>query len=557
MSSSPHDVVVYSGTPAGVIAAVTAARRGARVLLLEPYRHVGGLSTSGLNTSEVEHMLPESWGGIQQEFYVRLGRRYGLDGPLHRWESRVAEAAFLEMLDEAGVTVEYDRWIDTAEVDGNRIVALTTTDGSRYAGRCFIDCSYEGDLARRAGVTMTFGRESTQQYDEPLAGQRFVESLDEVQNSKGHGKGFDEVLPARTVDADGNLLPLFTPLSQITPGAADHRVMNYNFRVTVSTADDRVPFPQPDGYDPDDFANIADWLKGETGDWLGSVMGVMDHPSGKYVHFEGNFGGAIDRYPYPSGQYEAVDPGQDHSVPAGFIKPVKTHKWELNNKQAAVWSLGHFGAQFGWPDGSHEQRAAIWAEHKRHNLGLLYFLANDPAVPTPIREDTARYGLAADEYTDHDHWPYQLYVREARRMVGQYVMTQHDILTHRDKDDAVMQGSHWIDCHHVQRVAVDEGHFRNEGRMWQEVTEPYDIPYRCLLPRPEECANLLVPVAVSASHVAFCSIRLESVWMLLGQAAGEAATLALDADRATHDIEIPALQRRLAESGVPLRQATP
>jgi len=537
--NSTYDVVVYSATPAGVMAAVTAARRGAPVVLLEQTRHVGGLSTSGLNTSEVEHMLPTSWGGFQKEFYTRVGRRYDIDGPLHRWESHVAESVFLEMLDEAGVTVVYDAWIDSAATDNGRITALRTTNGRTFSGKLFIDCSYEGDLAHRAGVTMTFGRESVDTYNETLAGQRFVEHPAEVATSEGQAR-VDELIHARTVGPDGKLLPNFTPIDDIEIGAGDHRVMNYNFRVTVSTADDRVPFTPPDGYDPDDFANVAEWLKTLAPRGFGSVMGVMDHPSGKYTMSR-----VIDVYHHPSGQY--------HVHPDGLARPVKTDKWELNNKQAAVWSLGHFGAQFGWPDGTHEQRRDIWLEHKRHNLGLLYFLANDSAVPQGIRDDASRYGLAADEYADNDHWPYQLYVREARRMVGEYVMTQRDVVDDRRKDDVVMLGSHWIDCHHVQRVAISDVTFRNEGRMWQEVTEPYDIPYRCLLPQRSACSNLLVPVAVSASHVAFCSIRLESVWMLLGHAAGEAATLALDGDLATQAIDVALLQQRLAEGGVTLR----
>lgn len=526
MNPITHDVVVYAATPAGVAAGVTAAQRGAKVVLIEPHRHVGGLSTSGLNTSEAEHMLPESWGGVQEALYRRIGGRYGIDGPLHRWESHVAEQAMLEMLDEAGVEVVYDGWIDSASVEDGRITALTTTDGRTFAGRVFIDCSYEGDLAHCAGVSMTFGREAIDAYGESLAGQRFIERPDEVANTKGDYQKVDELIEARTVDADGNLLPLFTPMSEITLGAGDGRVMNYNFRVTVSTADDRVPFTAPEGYDPADFANVATWLAGAGGKVLGDVIDVYNHPSGQY-----------------------------HRTPDGFARPIKTHKWELNNKQAAVWSLGHFGAQFGWPDGTHEQRRAIWAEHKRHNLGLLYFLASDAAVPAKLREDARRYGLAADEYADNDHWPYQLYVREARRMVGDWVMTQRDVLDDRDKSDVIMRGSHWIDCHHVQRIAVDANHFRNEGRIWKQVERAYDIPYRVLLPSREQVSNLLVPVAVSASHVAYCSIRLESVWMLLGQAAGDAAVGAVAADAPVQSLDIAALQRRLTEGGVKLGQS--
>lgn len=238
--------------------------------------------------------------------------------------------------------------------------------------------------------------------------------------------------------------------------------------------------------------------------------------------------------------------------PDGRTRALPGRKWELNNRQDAVISLGHLGGQFCYPEADHAQRRRIWEDHRNHHQGLLYFLVHDRAVPRALRAEAARWGLAPDEFTDNDHWPYHLYVREARRMVGAYVLTQHDIQSHRRKPDSVALGSHWIDGHHVQRVAWSRTRFRNEGRIWVQVTAPFQIPYRCLTPSADDCANLLVPVCASASHVAFCSIRLESTWMALGQAAGVAAALAAEQNRPVQQLDAGTLQEHLLAAGVRL-----
>lgn len=517
------DLIVYGGTPAGIITAVAAARKGVNTLIVEQTKHVGGLSTSGLNTSESEHMLMCSFGGIQNEFYRRLGKRYGLDAPLHRWESHVAEDIYEEMLSEAGVAVEREGLIESVATESGWIHSLTTTDGRSFTGKRFVDCSYEGDLAKLAGVTMAWGREPISQYDESLAGMRYINSLEEVANAKGHALAKDDVVHARTVDDQGNLLKGFIPANEIRLGEGDHKTANYNFRVTISRGKDRIPFVKPEGYNPADYNPVVEWLLSLDEPRWNSCVGMLKHPSGTY---------AIDE--------------------RGIGMHVEGDKWEVNNHQAAVWSLGYFGAQFDWPDGDHATRQRIWEDHKRHHQGLFYFLSHDERLPQSLRDEAQSWGLAPDEFTDHDNWPYYLYVREARRMVGDYVMTQHDILNNRRKDDVVMLGSHWIDCHHVQRVALDENSFRNEGRIWVAIDQPYDIPYRCLIPKGEQCRNLWVPVAVSASHVGFCSIRLESQWMLLGHVCGNAVAQSLSHDQDAQAIDIKQLQTTLKSEEVQL-----
>lgn len=495
-----YDVVVYGGVPGGVAAAVAAARNGAKTLLIEQTRHVGGLSTSGVNTSEIEHMLEPTYGGIAMEFYRRVGKHYGLDLPQYRWESHVAEQIFLDMLREAGVEIWYEKFIDRAAIENARIKSITLTDGTSVAAKIFIDASYEGDVMARAGVACTFGRESIKQYDEPLAGIRLQ----------------DKDIEASPYDENGALLPGFVPLEGLVAGEGDKKVMNYNFRLTVSKGPDRVPFPDPQFYSQRRYLLLSRYLKSRPETTLKDL---------------------IDLYPFPSGKYESDGKGR--------VKPVPTDKWELNNKQNAVISLGHFGAQFDYPDGSYARRKAIIDDHKNYTLGFFQFLRTDPSVPDSLRREVAKWGLAPDEFKDNNNWPHYLYIREARRMIGRHVMTQHDIQRDRKKDDAIALGSHWIDSHHVQRVAVSKTAFRNEGRIWEVTKQPYQIPYRCLMPEAKQCQNLLVPVAMSASHVGYCSMRLESTWMMLGHAAGVAAAQTAAAKGAVQDVDVKGLQNQL------------
>lgn len=515
-----YDIVIYGGTPGGICAAVAAAKNGNSVLLIEQTGHIGGLSTSGINTSEAEHILPCSFSGLALEFLKKLGKHYGLNVPLHRWEPRVAEEVFSQMLEDAGVVVRFNEFVTDTVVESGTIKSLTLNKVTQVTGQVFIDASYEGDLMARSGVDYTFGREAITTYDEPLAGMRFVEDPSEVAEYEGPPTA-DTPIPVSPYDETGKLLPGFTDINEIKVGEADGKVMCYNFRLTMSRAEDRIPISAPPDYDPKRYVILSRYFK---------------------VAPETKLTDLLDFYPFPSGHYNNVSDPMKQVVPSD--------KWELNNRQNAIISLGYFGGQFDYPEADYSRRREIWEDHRNYTMGLLYFLANDATVPPSVRKEMALWGLAADEYTDHENWPYYLYVREARRMRGAYIMTQHDILTNRDKDDRVMLGSHWIDSHHVQRVAVSKEEYRNEGRIWTEVKTPFAIPYRSLTPKDKECKNLLVPVCVSASHVAFCSIRLESTWMSLGHVAGTAARHALKHNLSVQDIDIIKLQADLREEGI-------
>lgn len=487
------DVVVYGGVPCGIAAAICAARAGARVLLIEPTRHVGGLSTSGINTAESEHMLKWTIGGFSLEFYRRLGEHYGMGEPEFYFESSVAERIYLQMLAEAGVVVRYGGRLTRVKKSGARIERITLSDGASLDAAVFVDASYEGDLMAAAGVAYAIGRESREAFGEEAAGVRFD----------------PEPRKARAVDDAGNLLPGISGWAhELQAGDAHPGVMNYNFRLTVACDPAwRVPLPEPTHYDPRRYALLGNWAA------------------------------------------QCVAAGETIALPKllGFIK--RRHgKFELNNKQDAVISLGHFGGQFDWPDADPARRAAIYQDHLDYTLGLLHYLGHDPAVPANVREEMRGWGLHRGEFADNDHLPYQLYVREARRMRGQVVVTQHDVQEQRRKPDSIGLSSHFIDCHHVQRLAVSQEAFVNEGRIWR-LGYAYQIPYRSLLPKAEEADNLLVPGAASFTHVAFCTLRLESVWMITGQAAGVAAAMAAKQARAVGQLDIEALQAALRDAG--------
>lgn len=501
-SAAAADIIVYSGVPCGIAAAVTAAREGAKVVLIEPTKHIGGLSTSGINTAESEHMLKWTIGGFADEFYQRMGRHYAenkaqqirphtekrLD-TVYFFESSVAEKVYLAMLKEAGVEVRYGASVATVKKDGAKITGLTLTDGTTLDAKVFIDASYEGDLMARAGVKYAVGREAKAEFGEEAAGIRF----DKIPRQ------------ARTIDAQGKLLPGISAWAKdLKEGDAHRAPMNYNFRLTVARDPAlQVPIPAPKHYDATRYSLLADWLRDQTAQKKPVKLGEI-----------------LDLYARRNG------------------------KFELNNKQSAIFSLGHFGGQFDWPDATYEQRARIYADHLDYTLGLLHFLASDASVPPKVQAEMKSLGLHRGEFADNAHLPYQLYVREARRMRGVYVVRQPDVQTDRRKSDSIGMSSHFIDSHHVQRVALNDHEFVNEGRIWR-MGYAYQIPYRALTPQPAECTNLLVPGAASFTHVAFCTLRLESVWMITGHAAGVAAALTVRAGTPVQTVDLPTLQAKL------------
>ncbi len=501
------DVVVYGATGAGVIAAIAAAEDGKRVILYEPKLQLGGMVTGGLGRTD--HANKKVIGGMSRKFYQKLGKHYGVEegGETIAWypEPHVATKIYEDWLKEAGVEVIRGSgyFLSKIWMEGNHIKGIGFDKGWNIFGDIFIDASYEGDLMARANVAYTWGREGSDIYGESLAGRMHFSPKHQF---------LTEVGP---VDGDGEISALIQGEDPAPVGAGDRKVQAYNFRLCMTNVKDNlVPWPKPEGYDPADWDLLARYLDA-----------VPDLPMGKLMN------------------------------PVMVIPNGKT---DTNNNGAI--STDYIGESWDYPEASYEERAAIWEKHKRYNQGFLFFLANDPRVPEKLRDEMNEWGLAKDEFVDTDNWPHQLYVREARRMVGAYVMHQADLQTDRSKDDSIGMGSYNSDSHNVQRIiATEPGPWGdkvplviNEGDM-QVSVKPYEISYRALTPMKKEAENLLVVSCVSASHVAYSSIRMEPQYMIMGHAAGLAASQAIDNNSAVQDIDIKALQAKLREQGAILK----
>ena len=485
------DVVVYGGTAGGVIAAVTAAREGLNVALLEPSHHLGGMVSGGL--SATDHGEKAVVGGHAREFYQRLGHHYGQTIAWYP-EPHLAEQVFREMVQEANmVTVFYRcRLIekDGVKKQANRITAIRMENGSVFHAPVFVDATYEGDLMAQAGVSYTVGREGTHQYNESLAGVR----------PKDPHHQFD--FPISAYDETGLLSEVQAgPRGEL--GAGDRKIQAYNFRMILTKeAHRRAPFPKPPDYHPNRYELLARFL----------------------VEF-------AKQYSRPPNIHDIL-----------LLRNIANHKWDFNNR--GPFSTDTIGKNWDYPEASYQRRAEIWQDHIHYTQGLFYFLAQDPRVPKLLQAELNEFGLAEDEFVDNENWPYQLYVREARRMVGDFVMTQKDIQLALTKPDVIGMGSYNSDSHNVQRYVTEQGYAQNEGNMEVPVT-PYQIPYRLLLPKKSQVTNLLVTVCFSASHVTYSTLRMEPVYMIIGQAAGVAAKMAVDEKVAVHDIDTTSLTARL------------
>lgn len=489
------DVVVYGGTAGGVMTAISAAREGLTVALLEPTNHLGGMVTGGL--SRTDFGKKEVIGGYALEFYERAGKKYGRE---IEWmpEPRSAEAVLNEMIQEAKtITVLLNHRLKEkggVKKQGARIVEIVMENGARFQSAIFADATYEGDLLAQAKVDFTWGRESSAQYGESLAGVR----------PKDRNHQFD--FPVSAYDDNKKLLPEIQKEPRGEIGAGDRKVQAYNFRLILTNdPDNRLAFAKPAGYDVRRFELLARFLTA-------------------FVKERG-------RAPRMN---EILLPAQI----AG------KQKWDFNNR--GPFSTDYIGKSWDYPNASRRRRQQIWQEHKQYTEELFYFLNTDPRVPAATQAEIKQFGLAKDEFTDNDHWPYQLYVREARRMVGEYVVTQKDIQTELTKPDVIGMGSYNSDSHNVQRYVTPEGHAQNEGNMEVAVT-PYQIPYRILLPKRAQATNLLVPVCFSASHVTYSTLRMEPQYMIISQAAGVAAKMAITNKLAVQEIDTQALRARLQD----------
>ncbi|MBX3179739.1 MAG: FAD-dependent oxidoreductase [Candidatus Hydrogenedentes bacterium] len=495
-----YDVVVYGGTAGGAVAAIAAADEGRRTLLIEPRHHIGGMTSGGLGRTDFGDM--SVIGGRAKQFYERLGKHYGEKISWY-FEPHQAERVLREWLEASGVTAVFGSRLDRVEKDGTTIRSITLLNGETYAAPIFIDCSYEGDLLPRAGISYTWGREGRDQYGESLAGK--VEYCDKHQ--------FD--VPVNPYDENGNVLPLIQPDDGLKPGDSDKKVQAYNFRMCLSSdTDNQLPFPKPDGYDPARWEILKRYLAARPGLTIDDVL---------------------------------------------IVSPMPNNKTDINNRGPI--STDYIGGSWDYPEASYAEQDRIWKEHEDYVKGFFYFMANDPSVPKTLQDEFNRWGLAKDEFTDTGGWPHQLYVREARRMIGDYVMRQKDLQEERTKPDTIGMGSYNSDSHHVQRFVADGSplwekgipSLLNEGDV-QVPVKPYEMAYRSFVPQKAECTNLLVGSTFSASHVAYSSMRMEPQYMIIGEAAGIAASLAIEAGVPVQDIDVKALQDKLRANGAVLRR---
>jgi hypothetical protein len=511
--SVDRDVIVYGGTSAGIVAGIQAKAMGKSVVVIEPTAREGGLTTGGLGQTDIGNK--QVIGGLARDFYRRIARHYH-DPAAWKWEKHgeykdsgqtrteqgeetmwtfepsAALKVYRDWIAETGLELVHLERLDRAEgvkKEGDRIVSITMESGRVFTGKMFLDATYEGDLMAAAGVSHTVGREANAQYGETLNG---------VQTAMAKHHQFVKGVDPHVVKGDpsSGLLPFIDPAGPGEEGAGDKRVQAYCFRMCLTDhAENRIPFAKPEGYNGQWYELLLrNYEAGETGlPWINSSM--------------------------------------------------PNRKTDTNNRLG--FSTDFIGQNYEYPEASYAEREAIVKRHRLYQQGLMWTLAYHPRMPEKIRAQISKWGMSKDEFTEGGGWQEQLYIREARRMVSDFVMTQNHCQHRLPVDQPVGMGAYTMDSHHVQRHVDANGHVRNEGDVQVGGFPPYPIHYQSIVPKRGECANLLVPVCLSATHIAFGSIRMEPVFMVLGQSAATAASLAIDAGTAVQEIDFAALKTRL------------
>ncbi len=515
------DVVIYGGTAAAVTAAVQIAKMGKSVLIVCPEKHLGGLSSSGLGFTDTGdksvigglarefyqgvysyYQKPETWKYQQKESYGNVGQGTpAIDGnnrTMWIFEPHIAEQIFEDFVKQYNIRVIRGEWLDRqkgVEINNGTIHSITMLSGKTYKAKVFIDATYEGDLMAAAGVHYTVGREVATMYNEEWNGVQ-VGIL-----HHGHHFGNRKISPYKIEgDPASGLLPRISADDPGKRGEADNKIQAYCYRLCLTKKDDnKVAFKKPEGYDPSQYELLV--------------------------------------RVFNSGWRETFNK----------FDPIPNLKTDVNNH--GPFSSDNIGMNYDYPEASYDRRRQINQEHETYQKGLLYFIAHDPRIPKDVQSKMNEWGYAKDEFKDNGNWPYQIYVREARRMVGAYVMTENELMAKKPVLESIGMGSYTMDSHNVQRYITPEGFVQNEGDIGVKPPKPYKIALGSILPVKQECKNLLVPVAVSSSHIAFGSIRMEPVFMILGQSAAIVASLAIDANAAVTDVPYENIKEKLNEAG--------
>ena len=523
------DIVIYGGTSAGVIAAVQAKKMGKSVVIVGPDRHLGGLSSGGLGYTDSGdksvigglsrnfyhrvwqyYQQPETWVHQKREAFGNKGQGTVAMDQRERtmwiFEPSIAEKVFEDYVNEFALPIFRNEWLDRAKgvtLENGRIAEIRMLSGKSFAGKVFIDATYEGDLMAAAGVTYRVGREANAEY-----GERHNGSQIGVLHHRHHfgvlQTGIDPYITPG--DPKSGLVARVTPVKPAAFGEADQRLQAYCFRMCLTNVpENRVPFTAPEGYDPKQYEVLA--------------------------------------RAYAAGWKETFD--KFDLIPNG--------KTDTNNHGG--FSFDNIGYNYDYPEASYARRKEIIQEHETYQKGLLYFICTDPRVPPDVRAKMNTWGLPKDEFKDNGNWSHQIYVREARRLVGTFVMTENELTKVKPTPDSVGMGSYMIDSHNTQRYVTPEGYVQNEGDIGVSPRGPYEIAYGALVPKKTQATNLLVPVACGATHIAYGSIRMEPVFMILGQSAATAAALAIDGSLAVQDVTYAQLKARLLADGQVLNKA--
>jgi hypothetical protein len=514
------DIIIYGGTSSAVTAAVQAAESGTSIIVVSPDKHLGGMSSSGLGFTDTGNK--EVIGGLARRFYQLIFNHYdkqeawnwqkkseygnkgqgnpAIDGEKRTmwiFEPHAAEEAFETMIKTQGIKLFRDEWLDrdSGVVKKNgTIISIKTLSGKAFFGKVFIDATYEGDLMAASGVSYTVGRESDSVYNETWNGVQ-----KEVFH---HGHYFKDKIDPFKIPGNkaSGLLPRISPETPGDNGTGDRKIQAYCYRLCLTrNPENKVPVTKPEDYDSTQYELLARL--------------------------------SATRWNEFFGKYD----------------PIPNLKTDVNNH--GPFSFDNIGMNWDYPDASYERRREILKEHQLYQKGLLYFMATDRRIPANVRETMKQWGYAKDEFTDNGNWPYNIYVRESRRMIGEYVMTENDVLGKSEIKKSVGMGSYTMDSHNVQRYVTPEGFVQNEGDIGVRPDRPYQIDLGALMPKKSECNNLLVTICVSSSHIAFGSIRMEPVFMILGQSAATLASMAAGSGKNIYDIKYEDLRKQLIKDG--------
>ena len=491
-----YDICVYGGTSAGVIAAYTAAMQHKKVILIEPGKHLGGLSTGGLGYTDIGNKYAIS--GLARDFYRRLGKHYG---KFETWifEPHVAEAIFNDYIKEADVPVLYEYRIISASKENSIIkniiienAAAPSSANKTITAKMFIDCSYEGDLMAKAGVSYIVGREDNSQYNETWNGVQLL-------NKHQFPDGIDPYkIPG---DSTSGLLWGISNNTLLPNGTGNKMVQAYNFRICLTNdPKNKIEITRPENYDASQYELLLRYLQKR--------------------------------------------PAKDLNDAVLKIDLMPNHKTDINNN--GPFSTDMIGMNYEYPDADYNTRQTILKTHEQYVKGLLYFIGHDEHVPQQLRNEMLQWGYPKDEYMDNNNFSPQAYIRESRRMKGDYVMTQANCEGRAVVDDGVGMAAYTMDSHNCQRLVVN-GMVKNEGDVQIGGFGPYPVSYRSLIPKATECTNLFVPVCLSASHIAYGSIRMEPVFMVLAQSSAVAAAMAIDNNQPVQQVDVHQLQKLLTQ----------